>query len=178
MNNSKTFLAVCSVILFALFSQASLALETDRQQPINIEADRAEFDRKEGTAVYLGNVVLQQGSLIIYADKIALMRDQEELQEAIAYGSPARFQQQINAQGGQTKARSLTMKFDTMNQQVTLLEEAFLQQDENEFTGDKIIYDTETEKVSANGLPKTNKQAGQKRTGRIKLIIQPRTQQK
>ena len=162
--------------LLALLSLPSSALESDKYQPINIEADRAEFDRKAGTANYIGNVVLQQGSLIIYADKISLIREGEELQEAIATGKPARFQQQLDDSDALTKARSQTMRFDTNKQKVTLLKEAFLKQGDNSFSGEQIIYDTEKERVSARATPTGETQAEQSnKSGRIKLIIQPNT---
>lgn len=162
--------------LYALLTLPTAALESDKYQPINIEADRAEFDRKAGTAAYFGNVVLQQGSLIIYADKISLIREGEELKEAIATGKPARFQQQLDDSDALTRARSQTMRFNTNQQKVTLLKEAFLKQGENSFRGEQIIYDTEQERVSARATPTGEAPAEQpKNNGRIKLIIQPNT---
>ena len=162
--------------LLTIIALPSSALESDKYQPINIEADRAEFDRKAGTAAYFGNVVLQQGSLIIYADKISLIREGEELKEAVATGKPARFQQQLDDSDKLTRARSQTMRFNTNQQKVTLLKEAFLKQGENSFSGEQIIYDTEKERVSARASTSDTAQTeAPKKPGRIKLIIQPNT---
>ena len=51
------------------------ALDSDREQPIQIEADEAVRDEMVGETRYEGNVVLTQGSLRITADRIAIRHD-------------------------------------------------------------------------------------------------------
>ncbi|MEY3041343.1 MAG: hypothetical protein RLZZ174_425, partial [Pseudomonadota bacterium] len=53
-----------SLVLLVLLALASVshALPEDEQQPIEIEADRAELDDATGTATYSGAVRLDQGS--------------------------------------------------------------------------------------------------------------------
>ena len=46
----------------ALGSSMALALPSDREQPIRVQADSAELDDKQGVAVYRGDVVVTQGS--------------------------------------------------------------------------------------------------------------------
>jgi lipopolysaccharide export system protein LptA len=42
-----------------------MALSSDREQPINLEADAADIDDLKGISIYTGNVVLTQGSMVI-----------------------------------------------------------------------------------------------------------------
>ena len=50
------------------FSHWATALDSDRDQPIQIVADVAVRDELAGETRYEGNVVLTQGSLVITAD--------------------------------------------------------------------------------------------------------------
>ena len=61
---------IAVTLLCILVSQFSLALPDDRQQPIHISADNALRDEKKGITIYRGNVVLNQGSLHISANRI------------------------------------------------------------------------------------------------------------
>ena len=49
-------------LLLVFFSDV-VALSTDYDQPIEIESDFAELDDVEGTTVYIGNVIVVQGSI-------------------------------------------------------------------------------------------------------------------
>ena len=52
-----------AALLLLLAPLPGLGLDSDRDEPIHIEADRAMLDEKEGTSIYEGNVQLRQGSL-------------------------------------------------------------------------------------------------------------------
>lgn len=160
-----------------LTSTLTLGLESDANSEITIESDRAAFDRKAGTAVYVGNVILKQGSLLIEADKITLYSDeQQQLHKAIALGKPARFQQQMEESKGLTKARGQKITYRTQDKTVTLLDNAELEQEGNSFNGNQIIYDIVNESIKAKGGTNTSVPATSNSTptnGRIKMIIQP-----
>jgi lipopolysaccharide export system protein LptA len=100
------YLKTLSVALLLLTSINAYSLESDANAEITIQSDRAEFDRKLGTALYMGSVILQQGTLLINADQIALFSDPEQrLNKAVAKGTPARFQQQMEGDKGLTKGQ-------------------------------------------------------------------------
>jgi len=151
------------------------SLESDANAAITIQSDSAEFDRKSGTALYVGNVILEQGSLLIHADQITLFSDQEQrLKKAVAEGKPARFQQLMDGDSGLTKARGHNITYLTQENSISLLKDAVLEQEGNSFSGNNIVYNTIDESVSAKG--QTNTKAapdGEQPSGRIKMIIQP-----
>jgi lipopolysaccharide export system protein LptA len=151
------------------------SLESDADAAITIESDRAEFDRRSGIALYVGNVILQQGSLLIHADQITLFSDQEQrLKKAIAEGKPARFQQLMEGDSGLTKASGYHITYLTQEKNISLLKDAILEQEGNSFSGNNIVYNMVNESVSAKG--QTNTKAtpdGKQPSGRIKMIIQP-----
>lgn len=166
----------CHILLLAsLFAFPALALESDAEKEITIQSDRAELDHKEGTATYIGDVILKQGTLKITAEKITLYRNsQKKLTKAIAIGEPAHFQQLMEDEKGLTKARGKTITYLTLDKHVTLLDDAVLEQEGNIFTGKTIIYDMLKESVSAKGGTQTEVNPdGEQPPSRVRMVIQP-----
>ena len=67
--------------------------KADREKPINIEADSAHMDDKTSTAIFEGNVVLTQGTLLIKADTLTVLQENDEFKQGIALGDSAYFRQ-------------------------------------------------------------------------------------
>lgn len=159
----------------SLQTPTSYSLESDADAEITIQSDRAELDRKSGTAVYSGNVVLEQGTLLINADQITLYSNQnQQLNKAVAKGKPAHFQQQMEGDKGLTKAQGHIITYLTLDKNISLLKEAVLEQEGNSFSGNQITYDIINESVSAKGQAGTQLDpTGEQPSSRIKMIIQP-----
>ena len=60
------------VLLTALLSAHSLAVETDYNQPISVTSDNNETSIKDYVSVYTQNVEVRQGSLNIKADRLEI----------------------------------------------------------------------------------------------------------
>lgn len=90
--------AAPAILLALLLSGGAQALPDDEQQPIEIEADRAELDDATGTATYSGSVRLDQGSLKVRAARLIIETDAQQVQRITAEGDrdqdlPARYEQ-------------------------------------------------------------------------------------
>ena len=81
--------------LLAVSLQAH-ALESDRKQPIEIEADQGELDQKNQSTTFSGNVVIKQGTLNIRAASVNVVRSADGQQTMKASGSPVRFGQTLD----------------------------------------------------------------------------------
>ena len=150
----------------ALFSTSwSLGLPEDSEKEIHIASDTASLDKPQGELVYSGNVELTQGTLNITADKVTIHRNENGLQKVIALGKPARFEQVLSANEGKTKAFGETIIYQTTNEELTLLTNAGLEKQGNEFSGEKIIYLIKEQRVKANS-PQPEE--------RIRMVIQPK----
>lgn len=157
-----------SLFAFSLFFYSSSnALPEDFEQEATILADSAQFDRKQGIVIYTGNVEFTQGTLRIDSDKLTVYGNDEQMEKAIAEGTPARYQQQIQADSPLTHAQALTIEYYAEQQQALLIGQAVLSQEGNEMTGERIHYDMVNETVQAG-------QDGDKPT-RIKVTIQPQS---
>jgi lipopolysaccharide export system protein LptA len=169
------YLKTLSIVLILFTSSHAYSLESDADAEIIIQSDRAEFDRKAGTAVYKGNVIFEQGTLLINAVQITLFSDAEQrLKKAIALGEPARFQQQLEGDKGLTQGQGQRITYLTQDKKVSFLKDAVLKQKGSSFSGNLIIYDIMNENIKAKGKPENQAVPNENQpNGRIKMIIQP-----
>ena len=99
-------------LLCALVTGQAVGLSTDRTQPVQIEADRAELDDAEGVTRYEGQVVVTQGTLKITGDRVVLHYDEErQVTRAEAFGNPATYEQLPDDQQEPVRARALQMEY-------------------------------------------------------------------
>jgi len=158
-----------------LLSNGVLALSTDREQPIEVEADTASIDNTNGVAIYEGNVIVTQGSIRLTAEKVTLnFSEKQEIEKLIAEGKIARFKQRLD-NGEDITAQARTMEYNALKSMLYLKRAAKLQKSKNgkssyTSTAPYITYDTKA------GLIKANQNGRQK--GRIKMTLKPQPNKK
>ena len=139
------------LILLATLPGAALALSTDRDQPVHIEADRGELDDVKGVTIYEGRVVVTQGSIKITGDRVVLhYDDQRDISRAEAVGKPATYQQLSDGETEPLKARALRMDYQVKDGVIDLYDDASVLQSGNSLFGNRITYDTLNERVKAS----------------------------
>ncbi|MTI63377.1 lipopolysaccharide transport periplasmic protein LptA [Methylophaga sp.] len=161
-----------------LMPAMALALPSDREKPISIEADHAQLDDREGVTQYKGDAILTQGTLRITGDIITFFYDDnKQLTKAVAEGKRATYQQVHNPGENPVKAKALKMEYYADRQKIYLIGDGYVQQNGDEFTGNYIEYDIARNVVSANSKPVTVDGETQKK-GRVHIIIQPQNTRK
>jgi lipopolysaccharide export system protein LptA len=163
------FRTVTSLAL-SLWCLSALALPDDRTQTITIESNSAERDQKTGLTQYQGNVVINQGSLVIEADQVTVYYKDNKVSRIICLGLPASYQQQAAADGGLIIAKAETIIYLLADDEINLKTNAVLSRNGTLIKGDSINYDLENETWKAKG----NQRGEQKR---IQLVIPPSTQE-
>ncbi len=158
------------LLMSCVFSALALASNDDRQQPVHIEADRAEIDEALGIMTYTGHVIIRQGGIEMRADKVVVYSKEGELQRITAQGQPAHYLQE-RADGKTVKGSSQRMEYNANNKQVLLLGKAQFWQGGNRFSGNRIQYDPDAEQVLANAGGAANKTGEQQR---VTVTLQPR----
>ena len=132
----------------------SHGLPSDRQQPINIEADQALFDQLQSFTQYTGNVKLAQGSLLIKAENIEIYQDeQQQLKMLKAIGSPVHLEQQtLDNQGNQqlVQAEANSLNYSILTHEVQLSGNAQFKRQATEVSGESIVYNIQTDVFSAS----------------------------
>lgn len=159
---------LAAATLLTSLCMSSYALESDRDQPIYVAADRASIDDKTGITVYTGNVDITQGSMILRGDRIELRRDTEgNVDQIISDGAPAYFEQQPSADQSVTVATGSKLDYAVGTQLLKITGNAKVTQAGDEFTGARINYDMDKALVDAFSDSKSDK--------RVRMVIQPRT---
>jgi len=157
-----------------LAAPMALALPEDREQPIHIQADKAELDDLKGVAHYSGNVVITQGSMKITGEHATMTRAADGSVDVFtSTGKPATFRQQPQIDKEEVNAYGLTIQYFAAKDQVLLLDQAKVVQGGSTFEGEKIVYDTARQIVNAG---RANGQNITIPRPRIDMVIQPKPQ--
>ena len=158
-----------ALVMGMLMPLCAMALSSDKQQPIHIEADSVVIDDDQGTAVYRGNVRYSQGSTHLEAQEVTLYStDRQKVDKVVAIGKPATFRQRPDNQDQDMRGQAGHIEYFAASERVILEEDAHLWQGKNEFSGSRIEYDTAKQMVKAL--------TSGEESGRVQVIIQPRQQ--
>jgi lipopolysaccharide export system protein LptA len=140
------------------------ALASDAEQPIHIEGDDAEIDQTNETIIYTGSVEVVQGTLRVQGDKMVVKISGDQVERITTLGSPARYQQELEDDQGQVRARADAIIYHTTAERIYLNGKATLVQKGNELQGESIRYDIVNGKVDAS--------AGDSK-GRVRMQLDP-----
>jgi lipopolysaccharide export system protein LptA len=147
-----------------LTSPATLAAKADRNQPIDVSANEKITDYKNGTSVYTGQVVINQGSLHATGDKATLFVKNGQLVRAELEGTPATFQE-LDEKNQLVKGSARHANYLALEQKIVLTGNAQLNRQGDKLAAQRITYNMKDEVVQAGG-PDNG--------GRVHVIIQPR----
>lgn len=157
-------------ISLMLLCAPAFGLDSDRDQPIKIQADAAMVNEADGSSVYRGNVIITQGTLEVRADEVEISMADSVVIQIIAKtdkGSSrlAHYQQQANAEKDMVIADARKITYLIQEERLHLSGSARLQQINDVFTGELLYYDI------GKGIVSLNSGGG---PGRVNMIINPR----
>lgn len=167
MKNINLKKIVCVVVLSVLNVQV-YALESDRKQPIAIEADQGSLDQRNQITVFSGNVMIKQGSLNIRANMVRVAQDKNGNQTMQAQGNPVKFGQQLENKG-YIEGQGNKVEYQSATGVVRLSGNAKIQRGGDVAIGETITYNMRTEVYTVLG----GKAAGTQSKKRVSVIIQP-----
>jgi len=156
------------------------AERADRERPLQIEADRLDYDDLNKVNVFNGRVSLSKGSLLIRADRIVLREERDGTQNAVATGRPATLRQRRDASAESwVEGQGERIEWDSRTEIATFSQKAQLRRLDgarvvDDVQGGRIRYNTGTEvyEVDSAGAATTPDNPN----GRVRVIIQPRPQ--
>lgn len=159
-----TIVKTCALLLLLLPGQL-WALATDGEQPIEVEADELEVRDQEKISIYLGNVVLVQGSLEINADRVVIhLNEANELILMEMTGTPATFRQ-LDDNQQEILGEALQIDYTQSESLLELRESARVSQAGDVIESELIRINTETSSLQAGSAESDQ---------RVKMLIQPR----
>jgi lipopolysaccharide export system protein LptA len=138
------------IISTLLISFASIALESDVEQPIHVSSVSQHVTLKDNKVVFQDDVLLTQGSIKLTADKLTVIQGKQSNQEImIAEGKVATFYQ-TQDDGKPLDAEANTIRYDVAKAQITLTGNAQVKQLKSRINGSEILYFMETEELTVS----------------------------
>lgn len=154
---------IAAVVLAATASQCVVGLPDDRIQAIEITANRAVRDERAGFTIYSGNVILDQGSLHIEAERLTIYHDREDADRIVAEGEPARMRQQPGPDQDDVTAEARRIEYFKSLERVILRQAASIKQGGATVTGESIEYFMAEQRVRAD--------ASENASDRVQVLI-------
>jgi len=164
--------------LSACVPAPALAEKADRNKPINVEADRMQYDDLKQINVFTGNVVLTKGTILLRADRLVIRQDPEGYQYGTATGNLAFFRQKREGVDQFVEGQARQIDYDGKRETFRLQQQAMMRRTENERVvdevhGSDILYESRNEFFTVEGASGTAATPGNP-AGRVRVIIQPR----
>lgn len=170
MKFNRAKAGIVYLILLLCLAQPGFALESDKEQPLQLEADSLSIDEASGVVLYEGSVEVTQGSLKIWAERLWVHRRQGKTEKVIGEGDPVRFRQLIEQGGEEASGQARRVEISLERDELLLIDDALLEQGNNHFRSDRIIYNRGKALVRAG----TSAQGKQ----RVQVVIEPEQQSK
>ena len=161
----KIFLLISLIISFDVLSEKS-----DKNKPIEIEADSMTVDDSKSTSIYEGDVILTQGTLIIKADTLIVREDKQGFQHSTSIGKPTTFKQKMEGSDKFIQGKALRIEYDGHMDKIHLYKNAEVKRGDDIVVGDYITYDANAE--IAQAMSNNSSTSGKK--SRTKAIIKPK----
>lgn len=120
---------------------ATPALDSDRDQPIHLESDRASIDEQQGINTFTGNVHLRQGTMHLRGTRMVVYITDGRIERAEIDGSPATFVQRPEGEDSDMHASARRMEYYASDERIVLLGDARVWDTEGyDFRSERIDY--------------------------------------
>jgi len=162
MKLHNRFLLLAGAFLFTLPGHVS-ALETDRQQPLEVNADSTDGTLGDGIATLKGNVEIRQGTLLIKADIATVEKVEGRVRKFELNGNPVRLQQEIEEEG-LVSADAKKVEYMVATGIVTLSGSADVVHPQYNISGEVLVYDLNSQHFQGSGGDNN---------GRIRIRLDP-----
>ena len=139
------------VLALALLCAAQAhALQTDRQQPLEVNADTTDGILGDGVTTLSGNVEIRQGTLLIQADRAEVDKADGKVRQIVLRGNTATLQQEIESQG-MVKAWARVIEYQVGSGIVVLSGAAKVEHPQYDVSGEQLRYDLNQQHFEGNG---------------------------
>ena len=147
----KRFEISVAIGLCLLLAAAPLqALKTDRQQPLEVNADSTDGTLGDGLATLKGQVEIRQGTLFIRADVANVTKTAGRVQHIELTGAPVHLEQEIEEQGLVT-AQAARIEYEVASGVVTLTGAADVVHPQYHISGERLVYDMNAQHFQGSG---------------------------
>lgn len=166
---SKEFTRIGVILLVVFFSMYVLpahALQSDKNQPIHITSDTAHLDKSTGISIFLGHVVLTQGTSILNTDKLMIYSGKNnQLLKVVATGGNPTYQTITDPKKPPFTATAQEIQYLPPENKIILTGNAKAVQGPNTYSAPQIVYHIDKEMVVS----------APSKTGRTTIVIAPQS---
>ncbi|MCL7713315.1 lipopolysaccharide transport periplasmic protein LptA [Stenotrophomonas sp. CPCC 101365] len=148
----------------ALLPAPGMARESDRNQPMNVDADHSEGNLTGGNGRYRfsGNVVITQGTLEVHADTADVFQKNGETERVVFSGKQATLKQQMD-DGSWMNARADNLDYNVNSEVIVLTGNYKVDSERGSNSGQRMVYNTRTGDLQSGGDGT-----------RVRTVIQPK----
>ena len=135
-NRASRWLFFCILCL----SLPLMALESDRQKPLEVNANSTDGTMGDGITTLRGNVEIHQGTLHITANEAEVSKVDGRVNSVVFRGEPAFLEQEIEEQG-LVQATARVIEYQVASGLVTLSGGADVKHPQYQISGELLTYD-------------------------------------
>jgi len=141
-----------------------MALESDRQKPLEVSANSTDGTLGDGITTLRGNVDIRQGTLRITADEAEVKKVDGRVGSVTFRGKPAFLEQEIEEQG-LVQATANTIDYQVASGIVTMTGNADVKHPQYQISGELLTYDLNVQHFQGSSDENGN--------GRIHILLDP-----
>lgn len=123
--------------------------------PVSVSADALSVNQEDGTATFTGDVVIEQGDMILSAATVLVVYKEDSQKIASLQASGG-----VTMASGKDAAEAQNADYDIDAGIVVLTGNVLLTQGENAITGEKVTIDIDAGTATAGGRVRTTLQTG------------------
>jgi len=155
---------VCLYSFLLCFSLPLMALESDRQESLQVSANSTDGTLGDGITTLKGNVDIRQGTLRITADEAEVKKIDGRVGSVTFRGEPAFLEQEIEEQG-LVQATANVIDYQVASGIVTLTGNADVKHPQYQISGELLTYDLNIQHFQGS--------SGDNGNGRIRILLDP-----
>ncbi len=152
------------LVITMLVCGQAFALQTDRQKPLEVNANSTDGTLGDGVTTLRGDVDIRQGTLHITADEAEVVKADGRVQKVAFRGKPAFLEQEIEDQG-LVQATANSIEYQVASGMVTLSGKADVKHPQYQISGNLLTYDLNIQHFKGTGENGGN--------GRIHIRLDP-----
>jgi len=157
-------LQVCILLCLLCPGLPLMALESDRQEPLEVSANSTDGTLGDGITTLRGSVDIRQGTLRITADEAEVKKIDGRVGAVTFRGQPAFLEQEIEEQG-LVQATANVIDYQVASGLVTLTGNADVKHPQYQISGELLTYDLNVQHFQGSGDENGN--------GRIHILLDP-----
>ena len=154
----------CVYLCLLFLSLPLMALESDRQKPLEVSANSTEGTLGDGVTTLRGSVDIRQGTLRITADEAEVKKIDGRVASVTFRGQPAFLEQEIEEQG-LVQATANVIDYQVASGIVTMTGNADVKHPQYQISGELLTYDLNIQHFQGS--------SDQNGNGRIHILLDP-----